>query len=215
MIEPYASDMAAAPSEQKRRADAERSIAAILNAGRRCFARNPTASMTEIAREAGVGRVTIYGHFPSREALLEAVLQQTMDEASHALHEADLDRGSAAEALSRLARNAWQVLDGHLGLRTAALHALGETTLHQHHELILSRVDQLIARGQADGDFRTDLPRTWLVATYYGLIHAAAAEVEAGRLDSSDAAHAIDATLHAALTVNNEAKQQQTVVSDS
>jgi TetR/AcrR family transcriptional regulator, mexCD-oprJ operon repressor len=191
--------MAAAPPEQKRRADAERSIAAILSAGRRCFARNPAASMTEIAREAGVGRVTIYGHFPSREMLLETVLRQAMEAAVQALQDADLDHGSAADALSRLARNAWQVLDGHLGLRTAALHGLGETALREHHEPVLNQVDQLIARGQADGDFRTDLPRTWLVATYYGLIHAAAAEVEAGRLDSSDAAHAIDVTLHAAL----------------
>jgi hypothetical protein len=47
----------------------------------------------------------------------------------------------------------------------------------------MARVERLIARGQDEGDLRTDLPRPWLVATFYSLMHAAAEEVDAGRLD--------------------------------
>jgi hypothetical protein len=46
----------------------------------------------------------------------------------------------------------------------------------------LRRVERLIARGQRDGDFRTDLPLAWLVTTFFSIIHSTAQEREAGRL---------------------------------
>jgi TetR/AcrR family transcriptional repressor of mexCD-oprJ operon len=63
----------------------------------------------------------------------------------------------------------------------------------------MARVERLIARGQDQGTFRTDLPRSWLVATFYSLMHGAAEEVDAGRLDPADAADVLVATILAAL----------------
>ncbi len=57
---------------RRRRADAERSIASIVDAATECLGRRPDASMTEVAAAAGVGRATLYAHFRSRAALLEA-----------------------------------------------------------------------------------------------------------------------------------------------
>jgi hypothetical protein len=62
------------------------------------------------------------------------------------------------------------------------------------------RVQSLIEQGQRAGTFRRDLPRHWLVTTAYTLMHAAAEDVTAGRLDADDAARLITATLLAALT---------------
>ncbi|NUU21840.1 MAG: TetR/AcrR family transcriptional regulator, partial [Streptomycetaceae bacterium] len=113
-------------SDQRRRADAERNLAAIIEAGRVCLSRNPTASMTEIAQAAGVGRVTLYGHFSSREDLVEAVVKHVMRDADGAFEAARTDTGPAAEALSRLVRGSWHALDGSAGLHAAAVHAFGE-----------------------------------------------------------------------------------------
>jgi TetR/AcrR family transcriptional regulator, mexCD-oprJ operon repressor len=55
-----------------------------------------------------------------------------------------------------------------------------------------------IARGQVQGEFRTDLPRSWLVATFSSLMHSAAEEVDAGRLDPDHAAGVLTATLQVA-----------------
>src|SRR5688500_12387474 len=99
-------------SEQRRRADAERNLAAIIAAGRACLGRNPAASMTEIAQAAGVGRVTLYGHFASREDLVEAVVKDVMLAAEGAFEAARMDSGRAVEALGRLVRASWHALDG-------------------------------------------------------------------------------------------------------
>jgi TetR/AcrR family transcriptional regulator, mexCD-oprJ operon repressor len=48
------------------RAEARRNVVGILDAASPCLARDPSASLADIAREAGVGGVTLYGHFDSR-----------------------------------------------------------------------------------------------------------------------------------------------------
>jgi TetR/AcrR family transcriptional repressor of mexCD-oprJ operon len=54
------------------------------------------------------------------------------------------------------------------------------------------------SRGQVEGSVRSDLPRSWLVTTFYSLMHAAAEEVDSGRLPQAAAADALQATLLAA-----------------
>jgi AcrR family transcriptional regulator len=185
-------------SNRRRRADAERSIAAIVQAAVDGFGRRPDVSMSEIAAAAGVGRVTLYAHFPSREALLEAVTQHVLAEASASLDAADLDHGSASDALRRLVRTSWSILDRHRGILNAE-QTLAPAMLRRHHRFVLERMDQLIARGQREGAFGTDLPRPWLVVVCYSLFHAAALEVDEGRLSPSDAPELLEATLLRAL----------------
>jgi AcrR family transcriptional regulator len=183
----------------RRRADAERSIAAILDAGLACFSRSADASVAEIARAAGVGRVTVYGHFPSREDLVDAVMAHAMAKANAMLDSVAIDDGPASDALSRLVRSSWRILDQHRGGLAAARRQLAGERLREHHDQAMARVERLIARGQEEGEFRTDLPRSWLVATFYSLMHGAAEEVDAGRLDPDEAAGVLATTILAAI----------------
>lgn len=199
---------AAAPRETprgdgagRRRADAQRSITAILDAALGCFIEDPDVSMTAIARAAGVGRVTLYAHFPSREALLDAVLERAVAQADAALgaRSADLDGIPARDALGELLGSSWEILDRHRRLMVAAARHLGPVRLRERHTRVLARVEHLIARGQDEGAFRADVPRDWLVTVTYSLLHAAAEEVNARRLSSSEAASVLKSTLLAAL----------------
>jgi TetR/AcrR family transcriptional repressor of mexCD-oprJ operon len=187
------------PGATRRRADAERNIAAILDAGLVCFSRNADASVAEVARAAGVGRVTLYGHFPSREELMDAVLAHAIRQANTVLDAEAIDQGTASDALSRLIRSSWRVVDHHRSLLAAAHRDLPPARIRQHHDQAMARVQRLLARGQDEGDFRTDLPRPWLVATFYSLMHGAAEEVDAGRLDPAQAPGVLAATILAAL----------------
>ena len=190
--------------QRRRRADAERNIAAILDAGLACFSRNADASVAEVARAAGVGRVTLYGHFPSRQALVDAVLAHAVSKANTALEAETIADGPAPQALSRLIHSSWRVVDQHRRLLAAAQHELPPARIRHHHDQAMARVGRLIARGQAEGDFRTDLPRPWLVATFYSVLHGAAEEVDAGRLDPAQAPRVLTATLLAAFTAQPE-----------
>ncbi|MEU8404326.1 TetR/AcrR family transcriptional regulator [Nonomuraea sp. NPDC048892] len=186
-------------SAPRRRADAERNITAILDAALVCFTEQPQASMTAIARTAGVGRVTLYAHFPSREVLLEAVLDHTIALASAVIDTAAPNEGPAVDALSRLLHISWHVLDRHRRLFEIAQRELDPAVLRQHHDQAMSRVEQLLIRGQQEGAFRTDLPLNWLVTTVYSLLHAAAADVNTGHLKQNTVADVLEATLLPAL----------------
>jgi TetR/AcrR family transcriptional regulator, mexCD-oprJ operon repressor len=89
----------AAPRAQ--RADARRNIAAILDAATDCLARDPDMSIAGIAAAAGVGRITLYGHFKTRAELVDAVLARIVGRADAILDATDTS-GEPGEALARL-----------------------------------------------------------------------------------------------------------------
>ncbi|MEV0388896.1 helix-turn-helix domain-containing protein [Nonomuraea sp. NPDC050643] len=178
-----------------RRADAERNIAAILEAGTRLLSADPTASVAEIAKAAGVGRVTLYGHFPSREALVDAVLDHAVSLADAVLGDESIDTLPAPQAMAALLRSSWEILDRHRRLFTAADRVLATERIREHHEAPLRRVERLIARGRHDGDFRLDLPLPWLVTTFFSIIHSAAQERETGRLAAEEAEQVLVKTM--------------------
>ncbi|MET7328413.1 TetR/AcrR family transcriptional regulator [Nonomuraea sp. NPDC005650] len=183
-----------------RRADAERNIAAILEAGTRLLSADPTASVADIAKAAGVGRVTLYGHFASREALVDAVLDHAVDTAEAVLADDSIETAPAPEAMARLLRSSWEVLDRHRRLFLAADRVLATERIREHHEKPLRRVERLIVRGQREGGFRTDLPPAWLVTTFFSIIHSAAQEREAGRLAPDEVEPVLVKTMLSLLT---------------
>ncbi|GHJ34773.1 TetR/AcrR family transcriptional regulator [Streptomyces sp. TS71-3] len=68
------------PGTKPLRADARRNYDALIAAGHEVFTRDGTdAPMDDVAKEAGVGRGTLYRHFPSREHLLVAIMKDRVD----------------------------------------------------------------------------------------------------------------------------------------
>ena len=178
---------AEAPAPKRRRADAERSIAAILDAALEALASDPDSSMSEIARRAGVVRATIYVHFPTRTALLDAVMEHATAQVVEAMRGAEPHRGEPAEALERVLRATWRQLaqfHGLLALNTARLSA---EELHRRHVPMLDQIEPLIERGQKKGVFRSDLPVAWHLAVVRAIVHAASAAIRGGRIAESEA----------------------------
>lgn len=70
---------------RKPRADAQRNRERLVEAAKVAFAeKGPDASLEEIARRAGVGIGTLYRHFPTRDAILEAVYRRELDQLAEA-----------------------------------------------------------------------------------------------------------------------------------
>ncbi|MFD4421708.1 TetR/AcrR family transcriptional regulator [Agromyces sp. NPDC058484] len=182
-----------------KRADARRNIASILDAAAICLSRDPNASIGEIAEAAGVGRVTLYGHFSSRAELIDAVVARAIDEGNESLEAVDLS-GDPRAALVRLIDPSWLSIVRIGALMTAAGAVLSPERMLELHERPASRVERLVERGRSEGVFRVDLPTSWLVGILHRVMHGAAAEIDAGRLSSDDAAAVIAATVLAAYT---------------
>lgn len=194
MQEPRHDDAAAAPTP---RADARRNITAIVEAAVSCLAANPDTSIGDIARAAGVGRVTLYGHFNNRAEVVDSAFERVVTQAEQAFDTVDL-AGAPGPALARLIISTWQIVDQFRCILVAAERTLSSERIRELHELPMNRVRGLIERGQQEGAFRSDQPTSWLVATFYNVLHGAADEITAGRLTDHDAPDLISTTLLAA-----------------
>ncbi|WP_315987233.1 TetR/AcrR family transcriptional regulator [Actinomadura sp. HBU206391] len=186
-------------SKPARRADAQHNVEKILEAAVACLSRNSDASVIEIAQAAGVGRVTLYGHFPSRDALVEAALTRLLDRGDEVLEGLDLT-GDPRESLRALIESSWLLTAQSSAVLEAAQKILPAGRVHDLHAKPEQRVGDLIGRGQAEGVFREDLPASWLAGVLHHIIKGAAADLAAGRLDRADAPRFISETVLAAYT---------------
>ena len=184
----------------RRRADAERSIARILDAAVEVLGDDQEASMSKIARRAGVVRATVYVHFPTREALLAAVTERALSEVTAVIHSAEPERGDPAEALARVVAATWRTLGRYHALVAINTGTQTHDELHRRHGSVLGSLHPLIQRGQDAGAFRADVSAVWHLAMLMALVHAASAELRTGRVLEADAEAALVATVLGALS---------------
>ncbi len=174
------------------RADARRNQERILDAAIDRLGQDPQASMADIAAGAGVGRVTLYGHFPSRHELIEAALVRVLDRGDDVLETVDLT-GDAPEALGRLIEASWLLTAQAGGLLEAARDVLSSRRVRELHDKPAARVIGLIERGQRAGELRADLSAEWMASALHHLMKGAADEAARGVLEPSDVPRLISA----------------------
>ena len=189
---------------KRQRADAQRNRAKILAATPVALRKDPEASVADIAAEAGVGRMTLYGHFKTRAELIDATLVDGLDGAEAVLADVPLD-GDPSEAFEALITSSWPLLERTRAVLVVAQRELQPARIREMHEKAEARMRGLLERGQREGAFRADLPVDWLLAVTHLTMNAAAEEVTAGQLDRDDAARVIVTTLHSAFAANDRA----------
>lgn len=185
-------------AQGSRRADARRNIAAILEAATTCLARDPDASLKTIAEAAGVGRVTLYGHFDSRSTLVGAVVDRAMAQTEADLSVLDLS-GDPREAMSELMSVTWDLTHRFGALVVAAERVLPADRLKDVHEQPAARVRRLLARGRRSGVFDKEVPLEWQVTTVHAIVHAASEATYRGELTPEKARRLVARTVLAAL----------------
>lgn len=188
-----------AGSGRPKRADALRNIEAIVEAAIRLLAVDPDASINEIAKEAGVGRITLYGHFDSRASLLREVADRAIRHSESELAVVDLE-GDSRDALGRLLEASWRLTHRYGALVIAASRALSPEQLHRVHDEPAARVRALLERGRRRGEFREDAPIEWQLSVIQAILHGASAAVYRGDIDAGDAPGLVRATVIASLS---------------
>ena len=184
----------------RRRADAQRNVERILDAAVDALAEDLDASMSDVARRAGVVRATVYVHYPTREALLEAVAERAFAEVRAVIAAAEPAKGEPEEAMRRVITAAWRTLGRYHALVAVTTSTYTPDEVYRRHESVLDQLMPLIARGQAAGVFRSDVPPGWHLAMVVALIHAASTETRAGRVSDREAEGAVVGTVLGAIT---------------
>lgn len=181
-----------------KRADAVRNIEAIVAAAIRLLAVDPDASINEIAKAAGVGRVTLYGHFDSRATLVREVADRAIAQTDESLAQVDLD-GHPREALGRLLVATWHLTHRYGALVVAASQVLPPAEMRRAHEEPAARVRSVLERGRAAQEFRDDMPVDWQLSVVQAILHGASTAVHRGEISADDAPSLVRDTTLAAL----------------
>jgi len=187
--------MAAQRTTVYQREVAERNIEAILDAAEELLRSQGHASISAVAAQAGVSRVTVYAHFPAWEALLEAAVVRAVRRTMTALESVQPDEGPPVEALDRMLAATWQHLARYQAMAAATAELLNPEAVTRTHQAAHRTIGALLERGRADGSFRSDLPAGWLVTASIALVHACSDGVRAGQIDEQDAVHILSTSI--------------------
>jgi TetR/AcrR family transcriptional repressor of mexCD-oprJ operon len=174
---------------------AGRNAEAILDAAEELLELEGHASISAVAALAGVSRVTVYAHYPTWDALLEAAVERAVGRTMTALESARPADGPPVQALDRMLSAAWQHLARYGAMARAVAETLSPAVVTRTHQGVHHTVGMLLERGRADGSFRTDVPATWLVTACIALIHACSESVRAGQIDEHDAARILSTSV--------------------
>jgi len=163
------------PLPRKPRTDALRNRERMLEVAKEAFTRSgESASLDDIAKEAGIGPGTLYRHFPTRDALIEAVYRTEVEKLAAA-------EKKFSESLSPVgALRAWMLLFvDYIATKhiiAPALNTLvgGPSKLYEgSRDQIQGAIDSLVKRAIKSGDIRRDLEGFDLLRALVGVSNVA------------------------------------------
>jgi AcrR family transcriptional regulator len=159
---------------RKPRADSARNRQLLIDAAKAGFSGvGLDVSLEEIARRAGVGIGTLYRHFPTREAVVEAVYRREVEHLAEAVPQL-LETSPAGEALHK-----WMHLFvDYIATKRIIAPSLAAAAAHRSTprtsstELITSAISTLVKRAIASGDVRKDIDPSDLLRALVGVSYS-------------------------------------------
>ena len=159
------------PAKRKPRTDALRNRERILEVAKGAFTRHGAdASLDDIAKQAGVGAGTLYRHFPTRDALIEAVYRSEVEKLAAAA------LGFAAAMSPVEALRTWLLLFvDYIAAKHIIAPALnsvagGPSRLYEGSRRVVQRaIDELVKRAKKSGDVRRDVDASDLLRAVIGV----------------------------------------------
>ncbi|MBB4661894.1 TetR/AcrR family transcriptional regulator [Conexibacter arvalis] len=165
------------------RSDFARNERRIVDAAARLLADSPGAGMSEIAAAAGLGRATLYRHFPTREALIAGMREEAYDGVA-AVIERHRAAGPAEGGFARLVEELVDVGERYRIVLAGTFDQQRRDETRRRFELPLR---ELIERAQEAGELDRDVPAQWIGIALGGLLEAAFRAHAEGRVTVSEA----------------------------
>ncbi|MEU3887065.1 TetR/AcrR family transcriptional regulator [Streptomyces sp. NPDC029041] len=167
------------------RADANRRR--ILDVALTELLRDPDASMDQIARAAGVVRRTVYGHFPSREALISTLVDEAVEALSAAHAAGREDVREPAEAVARSVLAVWEIADRYRLLVALAQRTVTMQGIRERLAPVRDASIGLLQQGLDENVFSSPLPAPALAYVHEQMLFAVMEAVNDGLLAAREA----------------------------
>lgn len=191
--------MAAMTTGNPSRADVNRRR--ILDVALAELLRDPDASMDQIARAAGVVRRTVYGHFPSREALIGTLTDEAVA-AVAAAHAAGREGVTdPVESLARSTLAVWEIADRYRLLVALAQRSVTMQGIRERLTPVREACAEILRRGLEQGVFMSPLPPHALAYVHEQTLFALMEAVNDGLLEAREAGRSAAVTMLAAAGV--------------
>ncbi|MEU6216891.1 TetR/AcrR family transcriptional regulator [Streptomyces sp. NPDC047022] len=177
--------MSAMTTGSASRADANRRR--ILEVALGELLRDPDASMDQIARAAGVVRRTVYGHFPSREALISILVDGAVEAVAAAQATGMEHTSDPAEAVARSSLAVWEIADRYRILVALAQRSVTVQGIRERLTPVREACAEVLARGLEQGVFESPLPPRALAYVHEQMLFALMEAVNDGLLEAREA----------------------------
>lgn len=177
--------MTAMTTGHSSRADANRRR--ILDVALTELLRDPDASMDQIARAAGVVRRTVYGHFPSREALVSTLVDGAVEAVAAADAAGREGTDDLAQALAGSVLAVWEVADRYRILVALAQRSVTVQGIRERLAPVRAASTALLQRGLDEGVFVSPLPAPALAYVHEQMLFAVMEAVNDGLLAAEEA----------------------------
>ncbi|WP_327321960.1 TetR family transcriptional regulator [Streptomyces sp. NBC_01210] len=197
-------------AREPQRRNSRSNRARILTTARRELGRNPDVTLEELARASGVVRRTLFGHFPGRAALLEALAEEASETLRAAVVAGVKPEEPAERALAHFLLSTWPVGDRYRMLQALARHDLGAERVTEILKPARDAATAILERGQRDGAFHTLLSAAVLSAGLEAITVALLEEVNTGALEDDGTRVAVAVLIAAGVPE----KQARVVVGD-
>lgn len=165
----------------------------MIDASLELLAEHPNATMGAIAELSGLGRTTLYRHFPSRDDLVRALFERVVTEAVETTAKVAAREAPAAEILRDLGSSIvsigqrFQFLEG--------LRSVGDVVIEESVADPDQPLRTYFTKAQQRGEIRDDVPVQWILTSMNTLAMGAMSELRAGRLDEKAAGLLLGETL--------------------
>lgn len=157
-----------------------------MNTAWRVLAKNPGATLLDVAAEANVGRATIYRHFPSREHLIRSLAMTAFEDMKSVLYPIYEENLSGRESLVRVIQEMVPKGDRyHFLWNELSIYEDGD--VQRSYLDLIQRFSGLVDKAKSEGVIDPTIPIPWVSSVLDSLIWSAWLTVEEGYIARRDA----------------------------
>lgn len=161
---------------------------AIKEAGINVLLSNPDASMSEIAKAAGVGRATLYRHYKTRNMLMQTLARKCLEETDTLLKPLESQNIKGKLALETSIDLLMPMANRFRFLMNLWLVTASDPAAIQIYKRQLRGLGKLVTQAQNDGEISSELSNVWVVSLFDSLLNSAWQLIEQGKITPRDAA---------------------------